>query len=522
MPIYAIENSGHDDKMMVDIAHSLGNGGPAYSQYALVKGWMFPLYLRIVRLLRIPYIQSIHILNAALSVLTVYALNEKKVRPFHYFLYLALVFNPVFASVEVMMRVYRNAFSALMAFTVVIAMIAVYLRRMESKKSIIPWLLLASIALPAFWYSREDSIWLLPFLLGVIAVTTICVALRDKKRAAVLLVCMLLPIFSLEATTMLTRLHRQIKYGEPIVNELSEGSFPDVMKAIYAVQMEQEEPLYVDASRAKIRLLYEHSETLKALSPYLEAQMDRWSQYGRLEQNHQNKEVENGWFFWCLRSTVSKSGGFGSLRESQEVFAQIARELETAIDEGKLKTRAVMPSALMPPWKPSTSQRLMDAFLDIVNYVPSFSDVNMSVPISWGDPMVIGRFEDITGNTAVHHDEDAYAVKAEQSMKMQRIVLNVYQRIWPVISWMGRIAAALCALLLLRKNKDKGALVERIWILAGVLGALLTLYVGVAYNHAESCHSITVLYLSAAYALVIFFDLLALDTLWISGKKCLK
>jgi len=164
VPIYVIEHSIHDDRMMVDVAHGLTNGGPNYSQYALVKGWMYPLYLRLIRLLRIPYIQSIHILNAALSILAVFALKEKKIRPFHYIAYVALVFNPAFMSTNVIMRVYRNSFSALMAFAVVIAMIAVYMRRMESKKTIIPWILLACIAWPAFWYTREDSIWLLPFL----------------------------------------------------------------------------------------------------------------------------------------------------------------------------------------------------------------------------------------------------------------------------------------------------------------------------------------------------------------------
>ena len=528
-PIYAIEHSMHDDRMMVDIAHSIGRGGPDYSQYTLVKGWMYPLYLTVLHLFRIPYIQSIHVMNALLSVLAIYAFNEKKVHPLHYVLYAALVFNPVFASVQVMMRVYRNAFSALMAFAVIISMIALYRRRMGRKRSWILWILLSGIALPAFWYTREDSIWIMPFLAGVILVSVISAGIKSRRRAAALLVCMLIPIVSLEATTHLIRLHRQLKYGQPIVNELSDGAFPRVMKAIYSVELESEEPLYVDASREKIRLLYNYSETLKALEPYLEDRMDEWSQYGRLPENWDNKEVENGWFFWCLRDAVDKSGGFRSLSESQRVFSQIADELEAAIAAGKLKTRMVMPSALMPPWKASTGERLLDALWRIPAFVVSFN-MDVNAVISWGNPGIIGRFEDITGNTAIHSTEDPYYASALKCAQTQQKILAVYQHIWPVISWVGRISALLSVGVLLctglkkqtadnENETGRNDLLEYVWMLVGIFGALLVLYGGVAYNHAESCHSITELYLSASYPLIILFDMLAIYTAWNCWKK---
>ena len=111
-------------------------------------------------------------------------------------------------------------------------------------------------------------------------------------------------------------------------------------------------------------------------------------------------------------------------------------------------------------------------------------------------------------------------------MDTQNAIAGVYQRVWPVISWAGRLCAvALLVLLILRRNHDP-ALRETVWMLAGLAGALLVLYGGVAYNHAESCNSIITLYLSAAYPIVLLFDLLAvrgaaavLERAWQARRK---
>ena len=528
MPIWAQPFAVHDDAMMVDVASRLGSGGPDYDQLTLTKGWSFPLFLAVIHKLRVPYILAMALLNAAVSLMAVFALSDGEMKPFHYVLFPVLLFNPVMSSQQVLMRVYRNGLSALTAFAVIVSLIAIYRRRYRTVRTWLPWMIAASAALPVLWYTREDSIWLAPFIAGVAAVTFASVLISGKRRrAAGILAVMLVPVLALEGTTLALRAQREARYGVGITNELTEGEFPCAMRAIYAVKMDEEEPLCVAASRAKIRMLYAYSPTLAGMQEELEDRLDEWAQYVRYEENRVSGEVENGWFFWCLRDAAQMAGHFTSLEASQVFWKQIADELEVAMDSGALARRATMPSALMSPWVEGTGQRLVSALLQIPDFVASFDGAQGSMVFSDGrQGKWVNRFEEITGNNAVCWNDESFYDAAVSAMDTQNAIAGVYQRVWPVISWAGRLCAvALLVLLILRRNHDP-ALRETVWMLAGLAGALLVLYGGVAYNHAESCNSIITLYLSAAYPIVLLFDLLAvrgaaavLERAWQARRK---
>lgn len=513
LPIWAQPFAVHDDAMMVEIAHQLGGGGPDYDQLTLTKGWAFPLFLAVIHKLRLPYIQCMALINAAVSLMAVFALRDGKMKPFHYVLFTALLFNPVMASADVLMRVYRNGLSALMAFAVIVSLIAIYRRRYGRPVTWLPWIAVASVALPVFWYTREDSIWLAPFMAGVALVTFLSALLaRRGRRAVIVLAAMLIPVIALQGTTVVLRGQRNSRYGVGITNELTEGEFPRAMRAIYAVKMDEPEPLCVSASRAKIRMLYAYSPTLAGMEQELEAKLDEWAAYVRYEENRENGEVENGWFFWCLRDAAQKAGHMTSLADSQTFWKQIADELEAALDSGALPRRPTMPSALMSPWVEGTGERLVEALAQIPDFVASFDGTKGSLVFSDGRMgRWVNRFEELTNNHAVCWYDESFYDAAVQAVDTQNTIAGLYQRVWPAVSWAGRFCAvALLALLILRRNRDDG-LRECVWILAGLAGALLVLYGGVAYNHAESCNSIITLYLSAAYPLVILFDLLAVE-----------
>lgn len=512
IPIYAVSNAVHDDMLMVEIADHIV-GGPAYTPSILSKGWAFPLFLRVIHKLRLPYIYSMLGLNVCVSLLAVFALRRPResFSVFHYVLYAALLFNPVMTSISVLQRVYRNGLSTLMAVVVIVSMIAVYLRRYEPIKTWAVWVAAASLALPLFWYSREDSIWLVPFMVGVVLVTTASALLCDRKRRAMaLLAAMLVPVCVLQGAGYIQRVRNEKIYGLPIVNELSEGEFPRVMRAIYAVDMDG--PTYVAVSREKIRMLYDYSPALKSMQSALEIYLDAGSKHARLEENRINKEIENGWFFWYIRDAAMTKGFCDTLGEAQAFWKQMADELEAVLDSGALARRMTMPSALMPPWVEGTGERFVDALLEIPGFVTSFKESSAHAVISVDDGnQGIERFEKMTNSPALYSTEDEYYSRAVQAVGRQNTVSWVYQAIWPVISILGRVCfVAALVLLMISKNKSI-FLREGIWMLAGLAGGLLVLYCGVGYNHAESCNSIVSLYLSSAYPLVILFDLLAVE-----------
>lgn len=519
IPIYAISNAVHDDLLMVEIAEEI-IGGPDYHVSVLSKGWAYPLFLRVMHKLGLAYIPTMLGLNALVSLLAAFALRRPRepFRPFHYVLYAALLLNPALSSMQVLQRVYRNGFSTMLAFVVIVAMIAVYLRRYESPRTWIVWIAGMCAALPLFWHSREDAFWLVPFMIGVAAVTVGSALVCGRKRRAVLiLAAMLMPVACLSASTQVQRALNEKRYGMPIVNELSEGEFPRVMRAIYAVDMD--EPTYVSASREKIRLLYDYSPTLQSMQSALEIYLDSGANFARLEENRINGETENGWFFWCIRDAAQTKGFCDTLPQAQAFWGKMADELEAALDSGALARRMTMPSALMPPWVKGTGERLWKALLEIPGYVASFADTQAQTMISVDDGEgSIAHFEEMTHSAALRSDQDAHYARASQAVGRQQKVAAAYQMIWPAVSFLGRLCA-LAYICVLMMRRQSGMLTrENTWMLAGIAGALLVLYGGVGYNHAESCNSIITLYLSSAYPLVIFFDLLAIDVLFQTAK----
>lgn len=527
MPIYALPFAPHDDAMMVHIAHNIGSGGPAYDELTLVKGWAFPAMLAVLHKLGIPYIAFMALANAAVSLMAALALGDRGMRPMHYALFAALLFNPAMSSMEALMRVYRNGLSALTAFAVMISMIAIYRRRYARKRTWIAWAAIASAALPVFWNTREDSIWLALFIAGVVLVTAASAVLCGRRRrACALLAAMLLPVASLGAAQKAIGLHMQKQYGLPVVNELSQGEFPRAMRAIYALDTGEPDPLCVAATRAKIRLLYAHSPALAQIRPQLEAALDEWSQYVRYEENIAAGEVENGWLFWVLREAAAKAGKFESLPVSQAYWKAVADELDAAYASGALTSRPTMPSALMPPWVDGTLERLTGALLRIPDFVTGFGGIAGPLPISGGRlGKWVNPFEEITGCIAICSPEESLYGAALRAVDVQNALTGVYARIWPAVSWLGRLSAIALLALVIARRGGCAQLREHVWTLAGVAGALLTLYGGVAYNHAESCNSIHALYLSAAYAPAIFFDVLAIGALlcemaaWLGARR---
>ena len=88
-----------------------------------------------------------------------------------------------------------------------------------------------------------------------------------------------------------------VVYNSWTDNELTHGAFPKVMKALYAIDMEEPTP-YTSISREKIEKVYEISPTLASIQDSLDAVMDLYAaQSGRIEENKKYGNVENGWIF---------------------------------------------------------------------------------------------------------------------------------------------------------------------------------------------------------------------------------
>ena len=167
LPIYAISNALPDDGLMVYLAENLRNGQwlGNYQRLTLVKGIGYPMFLVISNILPFSYL-SISSLFYTVSVLCMVYAVKPVFRTYKSLavLYTLLLFSPVAASLVTFQRVYRNSISAAQVLLIIGSFAGMYFRREWPVKRQIPWLFGAIFGLISFYYTREDAIWILPFV----------------------------------------------------------------------------------------------------------------------------------------------------------------------------------------------------------------------------------------------------------------------------------------------------------------------------------------------------------------------
>ena len=170
LPIYAISNALPDDGLMVYLAEHLKNGHwlGNYQRLTLVKGIGYPLFLVISNILPFSYLSVSSLFYTGSVLCMAYAVKPLfKTYKSLAVLYAVLLFSPVAASLVTFQRVYRNSISAAQVLLIIGSFAGLYFRREWSVRRQLPWILGAIAGLVSFYYTREDAIWIVPFVLVV-------------------------------------------------------------------------------------------------------------------------------------------------------------------------------------------------------------------------------------------------------------------------------------------------------------------------------------------------------------------
>lgn len=512
--IVALTTSGADDALMVHIAEQLTrlNWFGAYNQCTLVKGCFFPVFLGISHLLHVDYISFVQIFYAAACLMFVLAIKPSlRFRAFPYIIYILLLFNPILASSQVIQRVYRNSITPMQVLLIFGGYLGVYIRCAQRDKSWIKWLAIGGFGFLSLWLTREDAVWALPFILAASLFIAIRLWKEFGKQSFKRILSLASPFICLLVCIKVIALLNGLVYGIFTENELTNSAFSDTMKALYAIDAGEEQTPYVSVSREKLRMVYEVSPAMASIEPEMETMMDEWSvMTGREEINKEQKEVENGWFFWVLREAVAEKGYYTNGKDANAFYEQAASEINQAFADGRLEKQAAMPSALMPPWKKGMLGDLLLTMIQAADYVSSYQDcylLNDPSTDDGGDG--IARFEWISGRKATATNSDS----AGSAYALENAAMSRLTDIWSLaaipVKWLGRACfLVLVILFFLRKldSKESALLLG----LTGLLGGLFCLYGGVAYNELRSCWSITYMYLSGAYPMAEAFHLLSI------------
>lgn len=524
LPIAMILNSVHDDLLMVRIGNSILDGnwlGP-YDSNTLVKGVMYPLFLAVTNKLGFTSNQSLTLLYVAACMIFCIAVKPiVKKKYLLLFLYVVLLFNPASMNVSSFQRIYRCSLTPAQVLLVFGSFWGLYFSVCRKDKSGIGWALLAGGSLFFFWNTREDSVWILPFV-SILTIISIMVFLRRKIRLCNVrkwnfvsgMAVLVLPMVLLKCGNLLIAYENDIHYGVFVVNELNDSRFSEAMKAIYAVKP-KEDKQWVAVTREKLQRIYEISPSLSRIKKILEERMDAWDYLDRTPGDH---EVENGWFFWAFRDAVQQAGYYQSAKAADEFYGSVADEIQNALDSGILEAQKTMPSALMPPWNAAYKKEYFQAIKQSILFLFHFSDTDAQYWVSEITSQedydhyqeyrtLVKSPKSITSRTDTIYS-DAYDPFFEQQVRRVNRMIRLFQKYNFIIG----VAAGCFYLRLLVFTIKKGRSDQWLWdfflVVTSMIASLFVLVIGVSYNHTFSCDSIRSLYYAGAYSLILPFEAL--------------
>ena len=505
IPITAFPSQVYDDDMMVEMAINIRAGEwlGDYTSNTLVKGPFFPFLLAVINFLGFSYINTMNIIYALACMYFIYTIKDVfKSKISIGVIYTILLFNPVSFAFWTLQRVYRNGITLAQVLIIIGSMFACYRRKDEKCTKMIPFAVLGGLTLASLWLTREDGIWIIPFVLTVIAIIIVYTVLHNKeekkimvKKIAVSIIPMLLLIVSLN----IVRAINYHYYGVYEYNEINDGYFGKVIKTIYSIET-NEDIQYVTATRNKLKMLYENSETLKSIENKLEESMNAWDGTDRKPGDTQ---VEDGWFWWALKGAGENAEIYKDAKTANEFYKKIYNELQEAIKNGKLNTHISMPSNLMSPWKLQYFKELPYEMAKTSWYIARFYEVETVNRASEDNSR---KYNAITNDLSVLSSNDGNVDEltkyTDSYVKRLNNIGYIYKKLGFVLTIISLICYVFLTVVLIMK-KEK---ILDLWLLLTGIGcSLLVLIAGVSYNQITACFSRYYMYLSGAYPLLIAF-----------------
>lgn len=533
LPAAMIIRSYHDDLLMVRMGNSIldGNWLGAYDSNTLVKGMMYPLFLAVSNKMGFTYHYSLTLLYVIACMIFCAAISHiVKKKGLLLLLYIVLLFNPASMDVSSFQRIYRCSLTPAQVLMVFGGFWGLYFSVCRKNKTGVGWALLAGMSLFFFWNTREDSVWMLPFV-GVLTVVSLITFIYNKVKAknrnkwniATGIFVLLLPILVLKCGNLLIAYENNTHYGIFTVNELNDSNFSEVMKCLYAVEP-KEDIQWVSVTREKLQRIYEVSPSLCSIQEILEERMDDWDHLDRTPGDH---EVENGWFFWALRDAVQRAGYYKSAKSADDFYGNVADEIKSALDCGTLEAQKTMPSALMPPWKAAYIKEFLYAVKESVLYLFQFLDTEAQYWVSevssredyeiyqefhrlTRSPISINVQPDIKNMQGLNASKsDVHPFDYEKYVGRVNRIVGLYQKFNMIFGIVAGLFYLYLLMLVFRRAGSDRWIGDQFLILTSFIASLLVLVFGVSYNHTFSCNSIHSLYYSGAYSLILAYEGLA-------------
>jgi hypothetical protein len=397
LPAYMMVNMPHDDGWLVRQANFILMGswlGP-YDQITLIKGPFAPLFMAAAAQIGVSFSSLNTLLYCLSCVLFIYAVRPLiKNQWFQVISFAILLFNPLTYALETGQRIYRNSMGQWQILIIFACLIALFLRRKESAKSLLKWGVLGGLALGAFFGTREDSAWIYPFVLGTIG-TTILAYLLEKVGPKRKIWVYLVPLVIAYSMGGLFALKNKEVYGAAIVNDRSGGNYAKVAGDLYAITPDAKDDLLYNSEKYRDRYITLYVSTIEkaiAASPTLNQIAGPFRESIKWWADLINPGIGQPFsdhMLFALRDGARAAGYYKSLPETEAFYGKVHEELKAAFENGTLIKHGFSISPLIKRVQWSDFGKAFGVFPGAVANIVSFRDVHSAAyPAGGSDPAI--------------------------------------------------------------------------------------------------------------------------------------
>jgi len=463
MPLYFQAASLYDDFLFVEYSNTLRNLHwlGLFGYKTLAKTISFSLFLNFVDLSHLPYqfvLITLYIISIIVFSISFSKLVNKKY--FGYILYLVLLFSPVMFHEENVQKVYRGGLIVCTSILVLSYVIGHFCNFKDNKKLIF-YTIIGIIFLPFFYYIKEDSIWIMPFVIVGSLFTIFYIFKLKIKLNYKLFKCFLviLPILSLVLCTTIYKYINYKYYGVFATVDRSDTYFKDFIHDLLLIEdANTNRTIWVSKSSFD-----KAASASKTLNKY----------YDCYNKMYGNEEVIGDIIYWAIKDSFKSCGLYDKDgKYVNNFYKKIHLELTQAFESGKLKknnyiyvssvARGITGKDDIIYLKDS----LINSFISTITYKENIIKVNKST----GDINNINLMKDITNSYSEKYDYNI--------IHTENIIVNLYKNssiFLLIASSVGFIIFIIR--LIIRKDKNYNLLI----VTLGLLLSAFILHFGVTY-----------------------------------------
>ncbi len=464
-PVFLQADAGYDDFLYIQYSINMLHGKwlGDFSTLVLLKTASPAFLLAINYVLGISYPVSLvisYIIAVFLFSLAMQRLvNSKK---FAMALYIFLLYSPGMFHEENVQKVYRGGYIIIFTLLVFAAVIGQYTaRKNEQKREFSLWIALSCVSLPIFYYLKEDSVWILPFVCGGLAITIVDLWRGKHTLKQWRIAVVMLPLLTLACVTIGYKMLNYHYYGEYTITDRGGTYCKELLSDLLRVDdgREDKKPS-VWVTRNMIQTAAKHSEDLMELLPYVEQSWNQWFGEGN--------EASGDFYIWAFRDAVQLSGVYekgGAYVNSY--YQEIHKDLQKAYESGNLKEKKgkIYISSTVHGF---TVQEMLEYYREqfpkVVKLMMTYQENSTTCQEARGTYENLALMSNITG---VHfrwsETSSTYYRMDEIIVSIENHIVHFYQKIGGTVFLVGVLGIAgmfvsVCIQIVKRKYSETGIL----------------------------------------------------------------